>query len=132
MCEARINTASEGKFCDACGSPVHVRCAAQEQRGVGSCGTCGVPAEIAAAHGARAKQEEDSFRRTYRSHRLSWGIVEVIGGPILFLFGMLLLFIGGLVSVAIAWTVLALGATTTLHGLLMLLRAKPRGPKDDR
>jgi len=126
LCRTKIETAIDGRFCDACGCPVHVRCATPRLRGVDSCAKCGAPAELAAEHRQRSQRQTASFDRAYLGHRVSWGIVEIA-------VGVLALGVGGFIflgSLFYGPVIILFGLTTTVHGAVLLWRRKPRGPKD--
>ena len=54
LCEGRIASESEGRFCEGCGNPVHHACGLKpEVRGGGTCADCGVNLTEAAILRAR-------------------------------------------------------------------------------
>ena len=56
ICQQRIGSVLEGKFCSACDSPVHTKCSQPGAGSDGKCSTCGV--DTAAMQAARRREQE--------------------------------------------------------------------------
>jgi hypothetical protein len=78
LCAGRIASILDGRFCPACGSPVHDRCI-PERLGEppDTCPTCGAPARVAEEH--RARSQEDDARRD-RLVRSTHGLRSILIG----------------------------------------------------
>ncbi len=124
ICDRRIDTVLDGMFCEACGCPVHRGCARTRQSGPASCGSCGASPEVIDAHRRRSRREEAAFRHGYKTHRLAWGIAETAGGLVCLAFGVVT------VLPVAKPVILASGGALVLHGVTLLCRTEPRGPKD--
>jgi hypothetical protein len=63
ICREQIGSILEGKFCPACASPVHVKCAKAERGSSTSerCSICGVNAADAAAFDAGSRRSSDDL-----------------------------------------------------------------------
>jgi len=124
VCNERIGTVAEGRFCATCGSPVHTRCATPWKRGAASCGTCGAAAELAATHRQQSQEEDEAVRRAFRVHRLTWGILSAVGGLACLLAG----FVVFLANMFYGSLVIAFGAGAMVRGVTLLCRTEPRRP----
>jgi hypothetical protein len=130
ICSEPISTVIEGNFCPTCGCPVHTRCAKPRLKGPESCDACGAAPEQIAAHRKRAQGDEASFRLAFRRHRLTWGTLEVLGGPVCMVFGAVLFFSFSPLHAWLGALIIACGAGLTVHGIALLLRTNPRVRKD--
>lgn len=83
-CQQRISSEADGRFCRACGSPIHTAClmAAGQRDGSDACADCGASAAVAAHHREAAVQsqraEAERARRTAngpRRKKAGWAVV---------------------------------------------------------
>ncbi len=87
LCEKRIDSILEGKFCTACRCPIHLDCRKKESTEPDTCLSCGAPLALGAEH-RKVQQEETATRdqdiRGYHlstgTARIGLGLLCVIGG----------------------------------------------------
>jgi hypothetical protein len=106
ICQQKLESILEGRFCEQCGCPIHNTCSERprEQRAPDSCEQCGTPRQIAVEHRAQWEKtharHDTEVRVSLGLRNIGLGLVWILGGTLASLFCTALTIGGGRYVVA--------------------------------